>query len=363
MTTPGNQALASGSVTDPGPSDLRRSLLCTLGPSSLRGSIIVKLEEAGVTDFRLNMSHTPLEELERDIQLIQQYSRRPLTIDTSGGQIRTGFMSHGVTLLEGGRVRLVPDDVRGDATTIPLTPGDVVGRLTPGARMSVDYDSALLRIDSVASDHADGTVLVGGEVRSRRSVTVLPSPSVPNISDMDRKAIELARRYGIRSFSLSFCDDAESVEELRRLAGPESVVVAKIETREGVQNLGEIARTADALLIDRGDLSRQVRLEAIPLLQKAIIREAKAVGTKVFVATNLLESMVTSRAPTRAEVNDVINTLMDGADGLVLAAETAVGKYPVEAARMVSALLREYRGSLNGYRTGDLLGRHPLAPD
>ena len=325
--------------------------------------MIEELEKAGVTEFRLNMSHTPLEELEGCIQLVQRHTRRPLSIDTAGGQIRTGTMADGIVLVEGRRVRLVPEDVTGTATTVPLIPGDVVARLTPGARMSIDYDSVQLRIETVARGHAEGVVLVGGEVRSRRSVTTLPSPAVPKISDKDRAAIKIARRYGIRNFSLSFCDDARSIGRLRELAGPGSTILAKIETREGVRNLKSIARAADALIIDRGDLSRQVRLEAIPLLQKAIIRTANAAGTRVYVATNLLESMVTRRAPTRAEVNDVINTLLDGADGLVLAAETAVGRYPVEAARMVASLLREYRGAINGYGTDELLGRHPLEGD
>lgn len=151
------------------------------------------------------------------------------------------------------------------------------------------------------------------------------------------------------------------MRKLRELAGPGTRVIAKVESREGVRNLEEIARSADGILIDRGDLSREVRLEAIPLLQKSIIRKANELGVPVYVATNLLESMVTRRAPTRAEVNDVINTLLDGANGLVLAAETAIGKYPVEAARMIATLLKEYEGSSAGYRLEDLLGEHPLA--
>jgi hypothetical protein len=145
------------------------------------------------------------------------------------------------------------------------------------------------------------------------------------------------------------------------MVGPHATIIAKIESRDGVRNLARIARLADRILIDRGDLSRAVRLEAIPLLQKAIIHKANTLGIPVYVATNLLESMVTRRTPTRAEVNDVINTLLDGANGLVLAAETAIGRYPVEAARMIAALLKEYDGSIEGYQLEDLLGEHPLA--
>jgi len=181
------------------------------------------------------------------------------------------------------------------------------------------------------------------------------------LSKKDLLAIPIALRNHVREFDLSFCNHPDTVTRLRQIVGPDATIIAKIESREGVRNLAEIARRADRLLIDRGDLSREVRLEAIPLLQKAIIRRANAQGIPIYVATNLLESMVRRRAPTRAEVNDVINTLLDGASGLVLAAETAIGKYPVEAAKMIAALLKEYEESIEGYQIDELLGEHPLA--
>ncbi len=339
----------------------RKALLCTLGPSSLNPRVIAQLEAAGATTFRINMSHTKARDLERIIRYVQKHTRVPVSIDTEGAQIRTGEMNGGVTVRAGTQVRLVSRPVNGDATTLPLTPGNVVEMLAPGARLSIDFDSVVLRVEGLIDGAAVATVLVGGEVGSRKAVTALPAPRLPTLSDKDLVAIQIARRNRIRQFALSFCDDKESVLRLRKLVGPRSTIVAKIESRDGVRNLGEIAQAADGVLIDRGDLSREVRLEAIPLLQKAIIRKANALGTPVYVATNLLESMVARRAPTRAEVNDVINTLLDGADGLVLAAETAIGKYPVEAARMISTLLREYEGSLEGYHIDDLLGDHPLS--
>lgn len=197
------------------------------------------------------------------------------------------------------------------------------------------------------------------EVGSRKAVTTFPSPRLPTFSEKDLRAIPVAKQNQIHEYALSFCDHPDSVNRLREMVGPGSTIIAKIESREGVRNLAEIARSADSVLIDRGDLSREVRLEAIPLLQKAIIRKANALGIPAYVATNLLESMVTRRSPTRAEVGDVINTLMDGANGLVLGAQTAIGKYPVEAARMIAALLKEYEGSIEGYHLDDLLGHHP----
>lgn len=339
---------------------VNKKLICTLGPSSLNARVISALEATGVTSFRINMSHTDIADLDRVIRIIKDATRVPICIDTEGAQIRTGAVRPGVSVAEGDRVRLVSDPIEGDGRTFSLTPGFAVERFSPGTLVSIDFDSVLLRVDSVEGGVAEGTVLTGGEIGSRKAVTAHPSPQLPTFTEKDLLAIRMGMEQGIREYALSFCDHPTAVARLREMVGEESRIIAKIESREGVRNLSEIARMANGLLIDRGDLSREVRLEAIPLLQKSIVRKANAIGVPVYVATNLLESMVTRRAPTRAEVNDVINTLLDGASGLVLAAETAIGKYPVEAARMIAALLREYEGSIEGYHIGDLLGVHPL---
>lgn len=337
-----------------------KALICTLGPSSLREPVIRQLDAIGVTSFRINMSHTEIGDLERVVHLIQRSTKVPICIDTEGAQLRTGSMGTGVTVTEGSAVRLVPEKVEGTATTIPVTPGSAIERLEPSSQMSIDFDSVLLHIDRIRDGAADATVLTGGEIGSHKAVTAFPSPQLPTFSEKDLLAIRFAVEHDVHEFDLSFCGHRSSVEHLRKLVGSDDTVIAKVESRDGVRNLTEIAESADGILIDRGDLSREVRLEAIPLLQKAIIRKANAVGTPVYVATNLLESMVLRRTPTRAEVNDVINTLLDGANGLVLAAETAIGRYPVEAARMIAALMKEYEGSIEGYHLDDLLGDHPL---
>jgi pyruvate kinase len=341
----------------------RKALLCTLGPSSLNRRMIRQLEAAGVTSFRINMSHTEIHDLERIIQLIQSTTEVPICLDTEGSQIRTGSMKEPVSVERGNRIRLISEDVLGDAKAIPITPSYVLDRLEPSARMSIDFNSVVLRVDRVGDGEAEATVISGGEVGSRKAVTAFPSPQMPSFSDKDLLAIHCTVLNRIHQYALSFCEHPASVNHLRELVGPNSTIIAKVESRKGVRNLSKIAEYADAILIDRGDLSREVRLEAIPMLQKAIIRKANALGVPVYVATNLLESMVTRPTPNRAEVNDVMNTLLDGADGLVLAAETAIGKFPVEAAQMVTTLLKEYQGSVEGYRIDDLLGDHPLSLD
>lgn len=337
-----------------------RALLCTLGPSSLNERTIAGLVEAGATSLRINMSHTDIDSLASIIELVRGCTNVPIALDTEGAQIRTGSMRPGATLEKGQEVCLVSDPVEGDAHTIPLTPGFAVDLLPLGARVSVDFDSAILRVVRKSPGVATAVVVTGGDVGTRKAVTALPSPNLPPLSDKDVDAIRIALAHGVREYAISFCEDVGAVALARALTMERSTIIAKIESRRGVGNLNEIARSADRLLIDRGDLSREVRLEAIPLLQKAIIRKANALRVPVYVATNLLESMVLRRSPTRAEVNDVLNTLLDGADGLVLASETAVGRYPVEAAQMIATLMREYTGSIEGYSIRDLIGRHPL---
>jgi pyruvate kinase len=340
---------------------LPRALLCTLGPASLNERVLSQLEELGTSRFRINMSHTEVGDLERIIRYIQRYSKVPISIDTEGARLRTGVMSEGVAVVEGAHVRLVPEAFWGDSFTIPIVPGHAIAQIVPGSRVSIDFNSVILRIDRVVDGTAEATVLTGGEIGSRKAVTAFPSPKLPTFSEKDLLATRIALNNHVEEFALSFCEHPEAVDQLRKVTGPGPTIVSKIESQDGVRNLDGILKSTDKILIDRGDLSREVRIEGIPLLQKAIIHRANAAKIPVYVATNLLESMVTRRVPTRAEVNDVINTLMDGADGLVLAAETAIGKHPVEAAQMIATLMREYERSLGGDHLEDLLGDPPLS--
>ena len=182
------------------------------------------------------------------------------------------------------------------------------------------------------------------------------------LSDKDRAAVAIAKKYNLSHFALSFANSAEDVNLLRELVGPDATIISKIESKRGVLNLDEILDASNEILIDRGDLSREVPLENIPLLQKAIIRKANLAKVPVNVATNLLESMIINRKPTRAELNDIVNTLLDGANGLVLAAETAIGQHPVGAVDMVLNMIERYRRSIEGYRIEDLLDAGPTLP-
>lgn len=295
--------------------------------------------------FRLNLSHTPLAQVEPTIDFVRQQTRVPLCLDTEGAQVRCGVVADGVVLRAGQRILLTDSDVSSTGAVLTLRPASVVDALEPGALVSIDFDGALLEVTRLTNAGAEAVVIDDGMVRSNKAVTIEPAPPLAALTPKDIAAVAAGAERGVRHFALSFASCAGDVERLRALTPPGSSVIAKVESRAGVANLAGIAQVSDAILIDRGDLSREVPVEQVPLYQKEIIRRARTWNTPVYVATNLLESMVQNRRPTIAEANDIMNTLIDGADGLVLAAETAVGAYPVRAVEMVRSLARAFEGS------------------
>jgi pyruvate kinase len=337
--------------TSSGPT--RTRILCTLGPPSLSPEVIRGLEERGVDLFRLNLSHTPLDAVAPTIEFIRAYSSTPVCLDTEGAQVRCGLVAPGVVLEAGASLRLRAGDVMGTAEELTLWPSSVFASLEPGVLMTIDFDGALLEVVDADADEAEAIVVEAGKVSSNRAVTLAPAPVLPPLSAKDLAAIELGTELGIEHVALSFAGSAADVANLRELAGG-AYVIAKIESRAGVAAMGEIIAAADAVLIDRGDLSREIPFEHVPVYQKEIIRRANGMSTPAFVATNLLESMITNRRPTIAEANDIMNTLFDGAHGLVLAAETAIGNHPLQSVDMVLRVIRAFEMS-NGARLIDEL--------
>jgi len=328
-------------------SETNKEILCTLGPASLDERTIMRLTDLGATLFRINLSHTAINEVAPTVGLIQKFTDVPVCLDTEGAQIRTGkFVQGQVELNEHTVVRLSVSQVPGDAYRFNLYPRDIVRDLQIGDFISIDFASALVQVidfEDAAGDYcAVARVLHGGPVGSNKAVTVDRDIVLPPLTDKDIAAISEGRAVGVEHFALSFANRISDVKAIRKVAGGGTTIISKIETLDALANLKEIADESDALLIDRGDLSRQVPIERIPALQKSIISTAKGMGAKIYVATNLLESMVTAPTPTRAEVNDIYNTLSDGADGLVLAAETAIGEFPVHCMGMVVKVTQNF---------------------
>jgi pyruvate kinase len=314
-----------------------KKILCTLGPASLKPDVIAALAHRGVDLFRINLSHTAADDVEPTIEFVRKHSDVPICLDTEGAQVRCGEMEGGVFLTEGQPVRLKPGQALGNGAAFALRPVSIFEELRAGNIVHVDFDGAVLRVTDVGDGEVEAIVVGGGSVGSNKAVTVEPPPRLPSLTEHDLLAIQRGVLAGIRHFALSFANNADDVKHLRGLLPPDSHVIAKIESMSAINNVEPITMAADAVLIDRGDLSREVPMEHVPIYQKHIIRQANALNTPVFVATNLLESMIVSRNPTLAESNDIFNTLCDGAHGLVLAAETAIGEHPVES---VDAVLR-----------------------
>jgi pyruvate kinase len=323
-------------------------LLCTLGPASLNDRVIHWLECVGASLLRINLSHTRIEDLERIVKSVQMRTRVPICLDTEGAQVRTGPLVDGkVTVRENRLLTAHARPVPGDQFNISFYPGYIVQKLQVGDFVSIDFNEVLSQVVEKKNDAAILRILNGGQIGQNKAVTVQRTLEMAPLTEKDLAAISIGRKMGVRHFALSFAHREADVDFIRDRAGAEATIISKIECLTGLSNLESIALKSDAILIDRGDLSREVPIEQIPAAQKLIIRRAKRCGTKVYVATNLLESMTISPAPTRAEVNDIYNTLEDGADGLVLAAETAIGQYPVQCAKMVAKVIQQFQQRLD----------------
>jgi pyruvate kinase len=322
----------------------KKEIWCTLGPASLNDHVIGRLEELGVSLLRINLSHTIVSNLPKIVEYIQSRTDLPICLDTEGAQVRS-YNGTNLKLQENTSLRVTHLPDPNDKTSLTLYPVGIAQQLVPGDLMKIDAD-VLAQVVSVDLKGAVLWILNGGTIGSSKAITVLERDvDMPPLTEKDEQAMEIGKQYGIKHVALSFANCAADVDVVRAAALPGATITSKIECLNGLFNLSEIASRSDAILIDRGDLSRQVNVAKLPLVQKDIIRRSKALGVPVYVATNLMESMVTSPAPTRAEVNDVFNTLEDGADGLVLAAETAVGAFPVAAASMVRSIIGEFENS------------------
>jgi pyruvate kinase len=310
-------------------------IICTLGPSSYEPDVIRRLTDRRVDLLRINLSHTDVDDIEARINHVRTYTDVPLCLDTEGAQVRCGPVEAGLVVESGSTIELVAEVVTGTAERITLRPPEVFEGLSEGSQVAIDFHGVVLRITEVGDGRARAEVERGGALGSNKGAVVDPAVPLLPLSEKDLAALSIGRRLGISHYALSFAASAEAVRQTRELIPAHAHIIAKIESIVGVQHMDEIIEASDAVLIDRGDLSREVRLEQIPYFQKAIVRRANRWHTPLYVATNLLESMVIYNRPTIAEMNDIANTLLDGAHGLVLAAETAIGVDPVGAVDMV----------------------------
>ena len=329
-------------------------IIVTLGPSTCTEDDLRKIQSKGVSFVRVNMSHSTIRDLERFIQLSKKVGI-PFIVDTEGSQVRTGDLRDSeVSYDENDEIKIYNRPVVGDRGMICLKPHHVVEQLECGDIIHVDFNNLILRITD-AYTHSNGYCtarVISGGVLGRNKAVVIDfgakrELNLSPLSEKDHESIAIGLREGVGHIAASFMRSEAFVEEVRRATKGSMKIISKIECLDALENLDEIIEASDYLLIDRGDLSKEVPIEKIPFLQKIILKKAKDRGKGVFVATNLLETMVREKKPTRAEVNDVANTILDGAYGLALAAETAIGKHPMESITMLNKLISETEVFLN----------------
>ena len=330
-------------------------ILCTLGPSSMNDRVIARLEELGVSLFRINLSHTHINDVYEVIQFLKARTSVPICLDTEGAQIRTGdLFDTNIALQENSIVSIPSHVVPGDSNSFNLYPIDIVDKILIGDFISIGFSSVLAQAIDKDSSSIKIRIWTGGLIGKNKAVSIDRDIDLPPLTKKDQEALAIGAKMGIRHVALSFVNRASDIDEIHSISGKDVFVISKIESIKGVINLEEIAAKSNALLLDRGDLSRVIPIERIPRLQKDIVSRAKKSNVKIYVATNLLESMVTVPTPTRAEVNDIFNILNDGADGLVLAAETAIGSYPISCTAMLVKIIKQFMSFPNGYSLEEL---------
>ena len=312
-------------------------IFCTIGPATLNEASLKKLAEENVNLLRINLSHTPLEAVEKNIRLIQQHVAIPICIDSEGAQLRTGYLKTETLSLKEGEMITIPGD-------LSLNHPHLLSEIPLGELLYIDFNAVCVEVIEKLEGLLHCRVIIGGKVGSNKAMNLGKREIfLPALTQKDKEAILIAKKMGVRHVALSFANGSEDVLEMRQLVGKDTFLISKIESNRGLKNLEAICQHSDALLIDRGDLSREQPIQRIPFWQKKIIAISKQLKKEVYIATNLLESMVYERVPTRAEVSDVANALLDGVDGLVLAAETAIGNNPVLCVRMIREIIKEYQ--------------------
>ena len=313
-------------------------IVATLGPASNTYEMIRALFEAGADVFRLNMSHGTHDDIRARHTIIRQVESdtgRPIAIlaDLQGPKLRVGvFAEPSHELEDGAKFRLDLDAAPGDGTRVQLPHPEIFAALEPGASLLVNDGKIRLIVDDCGPDFANCTVTVGGTISNRKGVNV-PDVVLPlaALSDKDLKDLEFACELGVDWLALSFVQRPEDVTQARDLARGRAAILSKIEKPAAVKAYDAILAVSDGIMVARGDLGVELPVYSVPPIQKRLVRGARAAAKPVIVATQMLESMIESPMPTRAEVSDVATAIYEGADAVMLSAESAAGKFPIEA--------------------------------
>ncbi len=322
-------------------------IVATLGPASDDRQTIEALFDAGADVFRLNFSHGKHEDHRRRLDIIRDIERekdRPIGVllDLQGPKLRIGTFANGpVQLAEGQPFRLDLDaKTAGDTHRALLPHPEIFAALKTGADLLLDDGRVRLRVERCGADFAETRVIAGGALSDRKGVNV-PNVVLPlsALTEKDRADLEFGLKLGVDWVALSFVQRAQDIAEVRALVDGRAGIVAKLEKPAAIESLDAIIAETDAVMVARGDLGVELPAEQVPAIQKRIVAACRRTGKPVIVATQMLESMVTAPVPTRAEASDVATAIYEGADAVMLSAESASGRHPVQAVRMMSRII------------------------
>ncbi len=315
----------------------KTKIIVTLGPSSFKKKILNSFKKLRVFLYRINLSHTSISQLKSRIKFLKKNKIKNICIDTEGAQLRTTKVKKKIFYKKGTILKILNKNNVSKNKTVFLYPKFNIQSCKIGKLISIGFDDLILKI--IKKDNYNNClyakVISSGILDSNKGVHVNQNIKLNSLTEKDLEGINIGIKNKICFFALSFANKGKDVYNLKKLIPYKSFVISKIETENSIKNLREIANNSNALLIDRGDLSRYVNLTKIPYAQDYIVNIGKKKSKPVFVATNLLENMIKHSSPTRAECNDIYNALNQGVNGLVLAAESAIGNDPVKCVKFL----------------------------
>lgn len=328
----------------------RTKIVATLGPASNNKDVIAKLAETGANVFRLNFSHGSHDDHKKVIQMIREVCtekdyRIGMLQDLQGPKIRIGLMKgEGVEIKEGQKLTITTEEVEGDDKRVSTVYKEIVNDVKPGDTILIDDGNLELKTIAVSKTEVETEVVYGGMLKSRKGIN-LPDTvvSAPSLTEKDLEDLKFGLSQDIDWVALSFVRKAEDIKVLKRIieqAGKTTRVVAKIEKPEALKNIDAIIEEADGIMVARGDLGVEIPMHEVPIWQKKLVEKCNQAAKPVIIATQMMESMIENPRPTRAETNDIANAVMDGADALMLSAESAAGKYPVEAVQKMAETIK-----------------------
>ena len=348
----------------------KTKIVCTMGPNLEDAELMRKLVRHGMDVARFNFSHGDYEEHKGRMDMLKQireeeHANVAILLDTKGPEIRTGVLKGGkkVMLKAGEKFILTADDIEGDETKVSLTYKGLAADVSKGSRILIDDGLIALKVIDKNGSDIICEIKNGGELGERKGVNVPNVPvRLPAITDKDKEDIKFGVSQDIDFIAASFVRNAECILEikayLKELGAPFIPIIAKVENSEGIENIDEIIRAADGVMVARGDLGVEIPAEELPYLQKMIIQKCNENFKTVITATQMLDSMIRNPRPTRAEVTDVANAVYDGTDAVMLSGETAMGKYPLEALKMMVHIVENSESHLDYDYNMKKVGKH-----